>query len=195
MTGGVYILSLHQASPPSSSRQAGLARGWGTILLGLGLLALGLGCLALVFGTSTPGAPGVWAGLMFCACGATGRAAARAWYSARVVRLHLAALALNLVTIVSCSLLTVTGLQDSSHRGRLLALHLLLTSLLVALVTLLALGPALHLALALEVRDPEFGARVRRGEMGARLLLLLGGKLVPGVQVPGGSSSGIQETN
>ena len=179
-SGGVYIVSLQQPSSPCTSRAAGLARGWGSVLLALGLLFLALGCLALALHTSTPGAPALWTGAICCLCGASGRAAATSWYSHTAVRIHLAALAVTLAALSSCAALTVAGLRDSSTSGCLLAVQQLLTCLVAGLVALLALGPALHLALGLAYRDPEFGARVARGELGARILVLLRGKMGPG---------------
>ena len=58
------------------------------------------------------------------------------------------------------------------------------------LVALLALSPALHLALGLALRDPELGGRVARGELGARALVLLGGRLGAGGPGSGPPSAG-----
>ena len=61
------------------AEQVGLARGWGSLLIGLGMLELGLGGLAVALDASSPGFPALWTGLVCLACGASGRAAATAW--------------------------------------------------------------------------------------------------------------------
>ena len=71
-----------------------------------------------------------------------------------------------------------------------MALQVLLACGASGLVALLALGPALHLALGLALRDPELGGRVARGELGARALVLLGGRLGAGGPSVGPSGAG-----
>merc|ERR1712226_998670 len=178
--GGVYIVSVHRSASPSSDRQAGLTRGWGSFLVVLGMLNLGLGGLSIALHTSSPGFPSLWTGVICCGCGVSGRAAATAWYSPKVVHLHLTALPITLLAVVSSTVLSVIGLEDASRDGLILSLNLILTSVMAATIILLAASPALHLTLGLALRDPEFEGRVRRGELAARILVIIGGKLGPG---------------
>ena len=77
-------------------------------------------------------------------------------------------------------MLSVIGLEDASRDGLILSLNLILTSVMAGTIILLAASPALHLTLGLALRDPEFEGRVRRGELAARILVIIGGKLGPG---------------
>ena len=103
-------------------------------------------------------------------------------YSPRLVHLHLAILPITLLAVISSTVLTVIGLEDASRDSLILSLNLLLPSVMAATIILLAASPALHLSLGLALRDPEFEGRVRRGELTARILVTMGGK-VGGSQV------------
>ena len=98
-------------------------------------------------------------------------------YSPRLVHLHLAILPITLLAVISSTVLTVIGLEDASRDSLILSLNLLLTSVMAGTIILLAASPALHLALGLALRDPEFEGRVRRGELTARILVMMGGKV------------------
>ena len=98
-------------------------------------------------------------------------------YSSKLVRLHLAILPIALLAVISSTVLTVIGLEDASRDSLILSLNLLLTSAMASTIILLALSPALHLTLGLALRDPEFEGRVRRGELTARILVAMGGKV------------------
>ena len=98
-------------------------------------------------------------------------------YSPRVVHLHLAILPIALMTMIASAALAVVGLEDTSRDGVILSLNLILTSIVAGTIVLLATSSALHLTLGVAIRDPEFEGRVRRGEAGARALVIIGGKL------------------
>ena len=93
------------------------------------------------------------------------------------MHLHLATLPITLLAVISSTVLTVVGLEDASRDKLILSLNLLLTSVMAGTIILAAASPALHLTLGLALRDPEFEGRVRRGELTARVLVLMGGKL------------------
>ena len=84
---------------------------------------------------------------------------------------------ITLLAVVSSTVLTVVGLEDASRDKLILSLNLILTSGMASTIILAAASPALHLTLGLALRDPEFESRVRRGELTARILVMMGGKL------------------
>ena len=84
---------------------------------------------------------------------------------------------ITLLAVVSSTVLTVAGLEDASRDKLILSLNLILTSVMAGTIILAAASPALHLTLGLALRDPEFEGRVRRGELTARILVMMGGKL------------------
>ena len=93
------------------------------------------------------------------------------------MHLHLATLPITLLAVISSTVLAVIGLEDTSRDGLILSINLLLTSVMAGTIILLAASPALHLTLGLALRDPEFEGRVRRGDLTARILVMMGGKV------------------
>ena len=93
------------------------------------------------------------------------------------MHLHLATLPITLLAVISSTVLAVIGLEDTSRDGLILSINLLLTSAMAGTIILLAASPALHLTLGLALRDPEFEGRVRRGDLTARILVMMGGKV------------------
>ena len=81
------------------------------------------------------------------------------------------------MAMIASAALAVVGLEDTSRDGVILSLNLILTSIVAGTIVLLATSSALHLTLGVAIRDPEFEGRVRRGEAGARVLVIIGGKL------------------